>query len=78
MCLTARASLPASFQVKCDRYWPVDQDALYYGDLIVQMQSESVLPEWTIREFTICNVSEPTPQPPLYDTCEELSSTLLP
>ncbi|XP_023681514.2 receptor-type tyrosine-protein phosphatase beta isoform X1 [Paramormyrops kingsleyae] len=42
-------------RVKCDRYWPVDQDALYYGDLIVQMQSESVLPEWTIREFTICN-----------------------
>ncbi|KAK9952792.1 hypothetical protein ABG768_018599 [Culter alburnus] len=42
-------------RVKCDHYWPFDQEALYYGDLIVQMQSESVLPEWTIREFKICN-----------------------
>ncbi|XP_042338891.1 receptor-type tyrosine-protein phosphatase beta-like [Plectropomus leopardus] len=44
-------------RVKCDHYWPFDQDPLYYGDLIVQMLSESVLPEWTIREFTICGVS---------------------
>ncbi|XP_038636399.1 receptor-type tyrosine-protein phosphatase beta isoform X1 [Scyliorhinus canicula] len=42
-------------RVKCDHYWPFDHDALYYGDLIVQMLSESVLPEWTIREFKICN-----------------------
>ncbi|XP_047204868.1 receptor-type tyrosine-protein phosphatase beta-like isoform X1 [Girardinichthys multiradiatus] len=41
-------------RVKCDHYWPFDQDPLYYGDLIVQMLSESVLPEWTIREFRIC------------------------
>uniref|UniRef100_A0A3Q0SEH3 Protein tyrosine phosphatase receptor type B n=1 Tax=Amphilophus citrinellus TaxID=61819 RepID=A0A3Q0SEH3_AMPCI len=30
-------------RVKCDHYWPFDQDPLYYGDLIVQMLSESVL-----------------------------------
>ncbi|XP_051975125.1 receptor-type tyrosine-protein phosphatase beta-like isoform X2 [Xyrauchen texanus] len=42
-------------RVKCDHYWPFDQEPLYYGDLVVQMQSESVLPEWTIREFKICN-----------------------
>ncbi|CAJ1055778.1 receptor-type tyrosine-protein phosphatase beta-like [Xyrichtys novacula] len=42
-------------RVKCDRYWPLDQDSLYYGDLIVRMTSESVLPEWTIREFNICS-----------------------
>ncbi|KAM8972134.1 receptor-type tyrosine-protein phosphatase beta [Pelodytes ibericus] len=42
-------------RVKCDHYWPFDQDSLYYGDLIVQMLSESVLPEWTIREFKICS-----------------------
>ncbi|XP_057185222.1 receptor-type tyrosine-protein phosphatase beta-like isoform X3 [Triplophysa rosa] len=42
-------------RVKCDHYWPFDQEPLYYGDLIVQMQSESVLPEWTIREFKMCN-----------------------
>lgn len=47
-------------QVKCDHYWPFDHDALYYGDLIVQMLSESVLPEWTIREFNICSVSDNT------------------
>lgn len=49
--------LSMCFQVKCDHYWPFDQDPLYYGDLIVQMLSESVLPEWTIREFKICSVS---------------------
>ncbi|KAM5288772.1 receptor-type tyrosine-protein phosphatase beta [Ctenodactylus gundi] len=42
-------------RVKCDHYWPADQDSLYYGDLILQMLSESVLPEWTIREFKICS-----------------------
>ncbi|XP_029909442.1 receptor-type tyrosine-protein phosphatase beta isoform X1 [Myripristis murdjan] len=42
-------------RVKCDHYWPFDHDPLYYGDLIVQMLSESVLPEWTIREFKICS-----------------------
>uniref|UniRef100_A0A673UPQ2 protein-tyrosine-phosphatase n=1 Tax=Suricata suricatta TaxID=37032 RepID=A0A673UPQ2_SURSU len=42
-------------RVKCDHYWPADHDSLYYGDLILQMLSESVLPEWTIREFRICS-----------------------
>ncbi|XP_054436081.1 receptor-type tyrosine-protein phosphatase beta isoform X2 [Pteronotus mesoamericanus] len=42
-------------RVKCDHYWPADQDSLYYGDLILQVLSESVLPEWTIREFRICS-----------------------
>lgn len=42
-------------RVKCDLYWPLDQEPLYYGDLIVQTGSESVLPEWTIREFRICS-----------------------
>ena len=49
-------SFSMSLQVKCDHYWPLDQDSLYYGDLIVEMLSESVLPEWTIREFKICSV----------------------
>ncbi|XP_060758757.1 receptor-type tyrosine-protein phosphatase beta isoform X3 [Neoarius graeffei] len=38
---------------KCDQYWPVDREPLYYGDLVVDMLSESVLSEWTIREFKI-------------------------
>uniref|UniRef100_A0A3Q3J1B7 protein-tyrosine-phosphatase n=1 Tax=Monopterus albus TaxID=43700 RepID=A0A3Q3J1B7_MONAL len=40
-------------RVKCDQYWPADTEPLYYGDLVIQMLSESVLPEWTIREFRI-------------------------
>uniref|UniRef100_A0A3B3QLF1 protein-tyrosine-phosphatase n=1 Tax=Paramormyrops kingsleyae TaxID=1676925 RepID=A0A3B3QLF1_9TELE len=46
-------------RVKCDHYWPFDQDPLYYGDLVVQMQSESVLSEWTIREFQIFSEEQP-------------------
>lgn len=42
-------------RVKCDHYWPLDHDPLYYGDLVVHMLSESVLPEWTIREFNVCS-----------------------
>ncbi|XP_036432937.1 receptor-type tyrosine-protein phosphatase beta [Colossoma macropomum] len=40
-------------RVKCDQYWPMDKEPLYYGDLVVHMLSESVLSEWTIREFKI-------------------------
>uniref|UniRef100_A0A8C5B1C8 protein-tyrosine-phosphatase n=1 Tax=Gadus morhua TaxID=8049 RepID=A0A8C5B1C8_GADMO len=47
-------------RVKCDHYWPFDHEPLYYGDLIVQMLSESVLPEWTIREFKICSEDQLT------------------
>lgn len=47
-------------QVKCDQYWPADREPLYYGDLVIQMLSESVLPEWTIREFKITSVPTPS------------------
>ncbi|XP_068442248.1 receptor-type tyrosine-protein phosphatase beta-like [Clinocottus analis] len=40
-------------RVKCDQYWPAEREPLYYGDLVVQTLSESVLPEWTIRELKI-------------------------
>ncbi|XP_011489637.1 receptor-type tyrosine-protein phosphatase beta isoform X1 [Oryzias latipes] len=43
-------------RVKCDQYWPADTEPLYYGDLVIQMLSESVLPEWTIREFKVISV----------------------
>ncbi|XP_050963599.1 receptor-type tyrosine-protein phosphatase beta [Labeo rohita] len=39
--------------VKCDRYWPTDSEPLYYGDVVVQLLSEKILPEWTIRDFKI-------------------------
>ncbi|XP_038563697.1 receptor-type tyrosine-protein phosphatase beta [Micropterus salmoides] len=44
-------------RVKCDQYWPADREPLYYGDLVIHMLSESVLPEWTIREFKIISES---------------------
>lgn len=55
------SSLCSAFlqQVKCDQYWPADREPLYYGDLVVQMLSESVLPEWTIREFKMTSVPPP-------------------
>uniref|UniRef100_A0AAY5K948 protein-tyrosine-phosphatase n=1 Tax=Esox lucius TaxID=8010 RepID=A0AAY5K948_ESOLU len=46
-------------RVKCDQYWPSDREPLYYGDLVVQMHSESVLAEWTIREFNIHSEGRP-------------------
>uniref|UniRef100_A0A8C7KDH5 protein-tyrosine-phosphatase n=1 Tax=Oncorhynchus kisutch TaxID=8019 RepID=A0A8C7KDH5_ONCKI len=47
-------------RVKCDHYWPADREPLYYGDLVVQMLSESVLAEWTIREFKISSEGRPS------------------
>uniref|UniRef100_A0A3Q2EFA7 Uncharacterized protein n=1 Tax=Cyprinodon variegatus TaxID=28743 RepID=A0A3Q2EFA7_CYPVA len=46
--------------VKCDQYWPADKEPLYYGDLVIQVLSESVLPEWTIRELN--RTSDPYPR----------------
>ncbi|NWX18812.1 PTPRJ phosphatase, partial [Aegotheles bennettii] len=39
-------------RTKCEQYWP-DHQSKSYGDIIVTMVSEIVLPEWTIRDFTI-------------------------
>ncbi|CAL9682662.1 unnamed protein product [Knipowitschia caucasica] len=47
-------------RVKCDQYWPADREPLYYGDLVIEMLSESVLPEWTIREFKMSSESSCT------------------
>ncbi|KAM6160871.1 receptor-type tyrosine-protein phosphatase eta [Erethizon dorsatum] len=42
-------------RTKCEEYWPSKQ-AQDYGDITVVMTSEIVLPEWTIRDFTVKNV----------------------
>ncbi|XP_064144191.1 receptor-type tyrosine-protein phosphatase eta isoform X3 [Loxodonta africana] len=42
-------------RTKCEEYWPSKQ-AQDNGDITVAMTSEIVLPEWTIRDFTIKNV----------------------
>ncbi|NWR49045.1 PTPRJ phosphatase, partial [Regulus satrapa] len=39
-------------RTKCEQYWP-DKQPRSYGDIIVTMVSEVVLPEWTIRDFTV-------------------------
>nr|KAF6438780.1 protein tyrosine phosphatase receptor type J [Molossus molossus] len=41
-------------RTKCEEYWPSKQ-AKDYGDITVAMTSEIVLPEWTIRDFTVKN-----------------------
>ncbi|KAI8488819.1 hypothetical protein Bbelb_333370, partial [Branchiostoma belcheri] len=45
-------------RVKCDHYWPYDNEPVYYGDIIVHMVNESVLPEWTVRDFTLQHGNE--------------------
>ncbi|NXJ20001.1 PTPRJ phosphatase, partial [Dicrurus megarhynchus] len=39
-------------RTKCEQYWP-DKQPKSYGDIIVTMVSEVILPEWTIRDFTV-------------------------
>uniref|UniRef100_A0A8D0ENL0 Receptor-type tyrosine-protein phosphatase eta n=1 Tax=Strix occidentalis caurina TaxID=311401 RepID=A0A8D0ENL0_STROC len=39
-------------RTKCEQYWP-DKQSKSYGDIIVTMVSEAVLPEWTVRDFTV-------------------------
>ncbi|XP_036883836.1 receptor-type tyrosine-protein phosphatase eta [Sturnira hondurensis] len=41
-------------RTKCEEYWPSKQ-AKDYGSITVAMTSEIVLPEWTIRDFTVKN-----------------------
>ncbi|NXC44541.1 PTPRJ phosphatase, partial [Penelope pileata] len=43
-------------RTKCEQYWP-DKQPKSYGDVIVTMVSEVVLPEWTIRDFNVENAS---------------------
>ncbi|XP_043915147.1 receptor-type tyrosine-protein phosphatase H [Protopterus annectens] len=40
-------------KVKCEHYWPLDYTPCTYGDITVTITSETILPEWTVRHFTI-------------------------
>ncbi|XP_070552068.1 receptor-type tyrosine-protein phosphatase beta-like [Ptychodera flava] len=42
-------------KVKCDHYWPFDNEPVYYGAIQVNMLSEEVFPEWTVREINLEN-----------------------
>ncbi|XP_010149631.1 PREDICTED: receptor-type tyrosine-protein phosphatase eta [Eurypyga helias] len=39
-------------RTKCEQYWP-EKQSKSYGGIIVTMVAEVVLPEWTIRDFTV-------------------------
>ncbi|NWV09973.1 PTPRJ phosphatase, partial [Ptilonorhynchus violaceus] len=39
-------------RTKCEQYWP-DKQPKSYGDIMVTLVSEIVLPEWTVRDFTV-------------------------
>ncbi|XP_073427183.1 receptor-type tyrosine-protein phosphatase H isoform X1 [Dendrobates tinctorius] len=46
-------------RVKCDHYWPLDYTPCTYGDIAVTVTSETILSEWTIRDFSIRRDNEP-------------------
>ena len=52
-------------QVKCDHYWPFTDEPVVYGEISVEMLSESESPEWTIRKFRLGYVSTDAAVPPL-------------
>ncbi|NXY19862.1 PTPRJ phosphatase, partial [Atrichornis clamosus] len=49
-------------RTKCEQYWP-DKQSKSYGDIIVTMVSEIILPEWTIRDFTVEKSNTPESHP---------------
>uniref|UniRef100_A0A667YZY7 Protein tyrosine phosphatase receptor type O n=1 Tax=Myripristis murdjan TaxID=586833 RepID=A0A667YZY7_9TELE len=40
-------------RVKCDHYWPFTDEPVMYGEISVEMLSETESPEWTIRSFRL-------------------------
>ncbi|KTG40243.1 hypothetical protein cypCar_00037354, partial [Cyprinus carpio] len=40
-------------RVKCDHYWPFTEEPVAYGDITVEMLSETDSPEWTVRNFRL-------------------------
>ncbi|XP_059181925.1 receptor-type tyrosine-protein phosphatase O isoform X2 [Centropristis striata] len=40
-------------RVKCDHYWPFTDEPVLYGEISVEMLTETESPEWTIRKFRL-------------------------
>ncbi|XP_077565336.1 receptor-type tyrosine-protein phosphatase O isoform X2 [Stigmatopora nigra] len=40
-------------RVKCDHYWPFNDEPVTYGEIGVEMLSEKEAPEWTVRKFRL-------------------------
>ncbi|XP_054850076.1 receptor-type tyrosine-protein phosphatase H [Eublepharis macularius] len=45
-------------RVKCERYWPLDYTPCTYEDITVSVVIETILPDWTIRDFNIKRKNE--------------------
>ncbi|XP_060110978.1 receptor-type tyrosine-protein phosphatase H [Heteronotia binoei] len=45
-------------RVKCERYWPLDYIPCTYDDITVSVAIETILLDWTIRDFTIKRKNE--------------------
>ncbi|XP_069494213.1 receptor-type tyrosine-protein phosphatase H isoform X2 [Ambystoma mexicanum] len=45
-------------KLKCEHYWPLDYTPCTYDDITVTVTSETILPQWTTREFTLRHAKE--------------------
>ncbi|XP_027009703.2 receptor-type tyrosine-protein phosphatase O isoform X2 [Tachysurus fulvidraco] len=45
-------------RVKCDHYWPFTDEPVSYGEITVEMLSESESPEWIVRNFRLSYADE--------------------
>ncbi|KAM4016071.1 receptor-type tyrosine-protein phosphatase H [Anomaloglossus baeobatrachus] len=47
-------------RAKCEHYWPLDYTPCTYGDIAVTVTSETILSEWTIRDFSMRRDNQPS------------------
>ncbi|XP_030053718.1 receptor-type tyrosine-protein phosphatase H isoform X3 [Microcaecilia unicolor] len=47
-----------SGKVKCVHYWPLDYTPCTYEDIMVTIVNETILPEWTVRDFHLKHARE--------------------
>uniref|UniRef100_A0A8C3C3H3 Receptor-type tyrosine-protein phosphatase eta n=1 Tax=Cairina moschata TaxID=8855 RepID=A0A8C3C3H3_CAIMO len=55
-CIVMLTKCVEQARTKCEQYWP-DKQSKTYGDIAVTVVLETVLPEWTIRDFNVENVN---------------------
>ncbi|KAM3923275.1 receptor-type tyrosine-protein phosphatase H isoform 2-T2 [Leptodactylus fuscus] len=48
-----------SGRIKCEHYWPLDYTPCTYGDITVTVTSETILSEWTVRDFAVKHANQP-------------------
>ncbi|MEE6482980.1 hypothetical protein FKM82_013394 [Ascaphus truei] len=46
-------------RLKCEHYWPLDYTPCTYENITVTVTSETILPEWTIRDFSLKHAQQP-------------------